>query len=243
MSYRPILFTLFLCLWFFPDLTAQTVVQETPDGPKRITSLETYDGMVREHPDDRLVDLEQWVDHLCVEVRYATENNFTHQRVYPSARVFARLPVARALQAIQAELKQKGLGIKVFDAYRPYAISLKFFAICPDTTFVASPRTGSRHNRGCAIDLTLVDLKQGVELEMPTPFDDFTQKAAHGYTGLTERQIRNRELLKSIMMAHGFEPLASEWWHYDFKEWRKYPLMDLSFDDLTAYEQKHPIHP
>ena len=123
--------------------------------------------------------------------------------------------------------------MKIFDAYRPYAVTLKFFEVYPDTTFVASPQKGSKHNRGCAIDLTLVDLRSGNELEMPTAFDDFTEKATHAYMNLTKEALKNRQMLREIMSSYGFIPYESEWWHYDYKNWRNYQIMDLSFEELN----------
>jgi len=205
-----------------------------PYGLKIVDNMTVYKKSIIDNPSNKLVDLEKAINKVVLDIRYATTNNFTHQRLYSAPKALVRQPVADALQKIQMELKVKGIGLKIFDAYRPYAITLQFYKVYPDTTFVASPRTGSRHNRGCAVDLTLVDLKSGKELEMPTPFDDFTAKAAQAATNLPPKALKNRQLLREIMKKYGFSPLASEWWHYDFNGWQNYPLMDLSFEELSS---------
>jgi len=191
-----------------------------------------YLKLIRENLNNELVDLEKALPGIVLDLRYATSNNFTHNIVYPSAKAFARRPVADALCNIQTELEGKGLALKIFDAYRPYSVSLKFFSISPDTNFVASPKTGSRHNRGCAVDLTLIDLKTGQEIEMPTAFDNFTARAGHAYLNLPPQVLKNRQLLRETMVQFGFVPSEGEWWHYDFKGWRNYKIMDLSFEEL-----------
>lgn len=156
------------------------------------------------------------------------------QPMYDRPAAFLRLPAARALAAVQAELKEKGLGLKIFDGYRPYHVTVAFYDKIKDSVFVASPRRGSRHNRGCAVDLTIVDLKSGKELLMPTGYDDFTEKAHTDYRDLPAEAIANRELLKRLMVKYGFLIYADEWWHYDFKGWENFPLMDISFKALKS---------
>jgi len=188
-----------------------------------------YAADIKHNPETRLVEIKKYIPGIALDIRYATANNFTHHRMYPQARAFARLPVVLALKDVQEELKAKGLGLKIYDGYRPYSITEKFYEIAADTNFVADPRKGSKHNRGCAIDLSLIDLKTGKELDMPTGFDSFSRKAAANYPDLTPLQIANRELLKNVMQAHGFKVIATEWWHYDFNGWAKYPLLDIPF--------------
>jgi D-alanyl-D-alanine dipeptidase len=153
--------------------------------------------------------------------------------MYTQAKAFARLPVVEALKAVEVDLKTSGLGLKIYDAYRPYSVTVKFYEMAHDTNFVADPRKGSRHNRGCAIDLTIIDLKTGKELNMPTGFDSFSTKASADYPDLPKDEIKNRELLKSVMQAHGFKVYRSEWWHYDFNDWQNYPLLDIPFSEIT----------
>jgi len=195
----------------------------------KVMDLKSYRQKIKQHPDSHLVEIKKHIPEIVLDIRYATTNNFTHHRMYPQARAFARLPVVMALKDVEADLKTRGLGLKIYDAYRPYAITAKFYEITPDTNFVADPRKGSKHNRGCAIDLSLIDLKTGKELDMPTGFDSFSRKAGANYPDLPQQQIVNRELLKSVMQAHGFRVIATEWWHYDFNGWAKYPLLDIPF--------------
>jgi len=122
----------------------------------------------------------------------------------------------------------------IYDGYRPYAVTKKIWEFVLDEDFAASPKTGSRHNRGCAIDLGLYDLKTGELLEMPTVFDEFTPKAGHGYQELPLSVRANRALLRSVMEKHGFQVLESEWWHYDFRDWKKFDLMDIPFTVLRS---------
>jgi D-alanyl-D-alanine dipeptidase len=119
-----------------------------------------------------------------------------------------------------------------YHAYRPYAATLEFYKVYPDTNFVAAPWRGSMHNRGCAVDVTLVDLKTKEELEMPTAFDDFTVKAGQFCMDLPSQAIRNRKLLRDIMIKYGFLQYNPEWWHFNFKGWENFELMDISFEEL-----------
>jgi D-alanyl-D-alanine dipeptidase len=119
----------------------------------------------------------------------------------------------------------------MYDCYRPLSVQKKFWALVPDERYVANPAKGSRHNRGMAVDLTVVD-REGRELAMPTPYDDFTERAHRDFMNLSPEQLRNRELLEKVMVKHGFEPFPTEWWHFDFKGWEAYPVMDTPFRDI-----------
>ncbi len=177
------------------------------------------------------VELVKLDPSIRLDIRYATTNNFTKQPVYPEARCFLRRAVAQRLIAVQKELRGMGLGLKVFDGYRPLAIQKKFWALVPDERYVANPAKGSRHNRGAAVDLTLIHA-DGSEVTMPTPYDDFTEKAHRDYMKLPAEALHNRELLERVMVKHGFIPFATEWWHFDAPGWESYPIMDLSFSEL-----------
>jgi len=226
-------FFLFLLSFF---LIVEKGYAQTPNnyGLEIISTEEEYLKCVSQDADQELVDIQKAIPDVVLDIRYASVHNFTGQAVYTAARAFARKPVAMQLMAIQEELKSKKLGLKIYDAYRPYAITVKFYEVYPDSTFVASPRKGSRHNRGAAIDLTLIDLQAGNELEMPSQFDDFSEKAIPDYQGCTAIQNVNRKLLIETMTKHGFTIYSSEWWHYDFNDWQKFGLMDLSFEQLDA---------
>jgi zinc D-Ala-D-Ala dipeptidase len=196
------------------------------------TMLPQYELSVEKYPANELVDLEKFIPTLVLDIRYATENNFTKEKIYTLAKAYARKPVAEALQEAQLEFAKSGVGIKIFDAYRPYSATVKFYEVYRDTTYVASPYRGSRHNRGCAIDMTLVDLKTNVELKMPTEFDSF-RKEAWPSTPVSDPVIKkNRDLIISVMSKHGFKVNSSEWWHFDFRGWEKFDVLDIDFEEL-----------
>ena len=183
---------------------------------------------------DELVELDKFIPGIVLDIRYATTNNFTGQILYPSARCFLRKPVAENLRAVQAELATQGLGLKVFDGFRPLSVQKKMWEVFPHPGYVADPKKGSRHNRGAAVDLTLIRLSDGAELPMPTAFDDFTTKAHRDFNDLPEETIRNRALLETLMTKHGFIGLPTEWWHFDDENWKRYPIMDVDASKLSG---------
>lgn len=194
--------------------------------------LEEYKKSVVANPENELINLEKFVPGLELEIRYATTNNFTGNKIYNLARAYARKPVAESLKKIQADLKKQGLALKIFDGYRPYSATVMFYETYHDTTYVASPYKGSRHNRGCAMDLTIIDLKTGKELPMPTEYDSF-KKEAWPTTPVADPVIRqNRKTLIDAMEKYGFKVNASEWWHFDFVGWQKFAVMDIDFEEL-----------
>jgi len=217
---------------FLSSSCEQKIIKKNPYQLNIIDDLDVYKELIIQDPDKELVDLEVFIPGIILDIRYAGLNNFTEEIIYRSPKAYVRRPVAQALKGVQDELLTMGLAIKVFDAYRPYAATLKFYEVYPDTVFVAAPWRGSVHNRGCAIDLTLVNLDTGFELEMPTSFDDFTESASHNYSDLTERQLKNRKILSTIMIKHGFTLYVNEWWHYNYKDYKKYELMNIYFEEL-----------
>lgn len=188
--------------------------------------------------EEALVELKRMIPSIRYDLRYATRKNFTSKRLYPSnsQHSFLRLTAAKGLQAVAKDLSKQGLGIVVWDAYRPYRVTVKFWKLIHDERYVANPSKGSGHNRGIAIDLSLYDLKSGNLLEMPTDFDDFSEKAHHGYPNLTPLQIKNREILKSTMEKYHFLSFDTEWWHYSWPNPKKYSILDLSFDELSKLD-------
>jgi len=198
----------------------------------KVMGLDSYLQDIKAHPETRLVEIKKYIPGITLDIRYATTNNFTGQKMYNEAKAFARLPVVLALKQVEADLKKQGLGLKIYDAYRPYAVTVHFYEVAHDTNFVADPRKGSKHNRGCAIDLSVIDLKTGKELDMPTGFDSFSKKAAAAYMELPKTEIANRAILKTAMEVHGFREIATEWWHFDFNGWSKYPLLDIPFSEI-----------
>ncbi|MBC3539471.1 M15 family metallopeptidase [Rufibacter sediminis] len=232
-------FFLFL-LWTVTVATAHAQAPALSSIPKNhfglpvVSSTALYQELVAQDPKQELVELASYIPGLVLDIRYATKDNLAGEPVYTLATAYARKPVADALKKIQAELKPLGLGLKIYDGYRPYQVTVQFFEKVKDSVFVASPRTGSRHNRGCAMDLTLIRLRDGKELKMPTAYDAFTPKAHSDYAKLPSKVKQNRDLLKQAMLRHGFQVYPDEWWHFDFKDWRSYPLMDIRFEDLKA---------
>ncbi len=178
--------------------------------------------------DTTLVDVLRLDPSLILDMKYATADNFTGKILYPCAKCYLRKPAAMALVEAHKKLKAKGFKIKIFDAYRPLSVQWKLWEMYKDPNYVADPRKGSMHNRGVAIDLTLVD-KRGNELDMGTPFDYFGEKAHTDYQQLS-RQIRhNRYLLKSVMREVGFKEIRTEWWHFSYLQ-KSFNLLDIPFE-------------
>ncbi|HEY2582853.1 MAG TPA: M15 family metallopeptidase [Mucilaginibacter sp.] len=225
-------YTFILCLFVAVYLKADAQHYKYING-NQVIGLKQYTKQINDTPNLKLAEIKKYIPGIALDIRYATTNNFMHRSMYTEARAFARLPVVEALRAVEADLKTQGLGLKIYDAYRPYSVTVKFYEVAHDTNFVADPRKGSRHNRGCAIDLTVIDLKTGKELDMPTGFDSFSVKAAANYADLSKDKLANRELLKSVMEAHGFKVYRSEWWHYDFNGWQNFPLLDIPFSEIS----------
>jgi D-alanyl-D-alanine dipeptidase len=167
---------------------------------------------------------------IVMDVKYATTNNFVGKVLYPTDKVYMRKIVAEKLSEANNYLKQNhNLSIKIFDGYRPLSVQKLMWEILPDPRYVADPSKGSRHNRGAAVDITLID-ERGNELEMGTPYDDFTEKAHYDYEDLSDEVKANRKLLRDVMIKFGFEPLETEWWHFDFKGWEKFSILDYEIN-------------
>ena len=185
----------------------------------------------------QLIDLMAFTrDHtanITFDIKYASTDNFTGQVIYPQARAFIMHEAAQALLAVTADLHPHGLGLRVFDAYRPWHITAYFWEHFPnDHLYLADPREGSRHNRGCAIDLSLYDLTTGAEVEMPSAYDEFNEKSHLNYAGGTDVQNTMRALLHSTMLSHGFSAHPHEWWHFDYTNWQIYAVRDDEFEHL-----------
>ncbi|HTM98762.1 MAG TPA: M15 family metallopeptidase [Pedobacter sp.] len=209
--------------------------QNNAQNPFGLTIIHTnvdYKKSIQAKPANELIEIKKAIPSIVLDIRYATKNNFMKQVMYKQARAFARKPVVQQLKVIQAELQKKGYGLKIFDAYRPYAITVAFYEKASDKNFVANPAKGSKHNRGCAVDLTIIDLKTGKDVPMPTPYDSFAPEAAPHFNDLPPAIIKNRDFLISTMQAHGFKVIYNEWWHFDFNGWQDYDLMDIPFENL-----------
>jgi len=185
----------------------------------------------------QFVDLALLDPPPLLEIRYASDNNFTGKQLYPFPGAWLRRDAAAALQMVIEELAEMQLGLKVFDAYRPPSAQRIMWETVGDPVFVSDP-DGSRgkHTRGTAVDVTLID-RNGNELSMPTPFDELSIRAYRAYGGGTEEQTRNRQLLEDVMKRHGFEAFPYEWWHFDFTGWENRPAVEISFQDLRDGRQ------
>ncbi|TDG37485.1 D-alanyl-D-alanine dipeptidase [Pedobacter changchengzhani] len=220
---------------FFLFLSVSATAQNKTAIPKKlvvVSDFNQYLAAVKSNPNNELVEIKKAIPTIKLDIRYATKHNFMQQVMYKQARAFARKPVVDALKKIQAELKHQGLGLKIFDGYRPYQITVTFYKKASNKNFVANPAKGSKHNRGCALDLTIINLKTGKELIMPTPYDSFAKEAAADFDNLTPEIKANRDYLIKIMAKYGLKVLHNEWWHYDFIDWQAYDLMDIPFYKL-----------
>ncbi|MEZ5944826.1 MAG: serine hydrolase [Planctomycetaceae bacterium] len=185
--------------------------------------------------DAELVELVAIDDTIKLDIRYATTNNFTGAVFYNQPKAFMQRPAAEAVARANAKLKRLGLGLLVHDAYRPWHVTKMFWdATPPDLKdFVANPANGSRHNRGCAVDITLYDLSSGQPIQMVAGYDEFSPRSFPQYPGGTSRQRWYRELLRESMESEGFAVYEFEWWHFDFKDWRKYRIGNATFEELS----------
>jgi zinc D-Ala-D-Ala dipeptidase len=181
-----------------------------------------------------LVEITRLDPSIRLDIRYATANNFLHKPVYRQARAFLQRPAAKALVRINASLKPKGYGLLIFDGYRPWSVTKIFWEMVSERErtigFVANPKKGSRHNRACAVDLSLYDLQTGLEVPMPSAFDEFSERAFLKYAGGSAETRTTRDLLRAAMEAEGFSVYESEWWHFDYRNWREYPILNVPFE-------------
>lgn len=181
-----------------------------------------------------LVELSKIDSSIKLDIRYATSNNFAGQPVYKESRAFLQGPAAEALVRANNELKKLGYGLLVFDGYRPWRVTKLFWDITSEENkkFVANPKKGSRHNRGCAVDLSLYDLKTGKEIEMPGLYDEMTERSYPNYEGGTDQQRNMRDLLRSKMEEQGFKVYSYEWWHFDYHDWQSYRIGNIPFSRI-----------
>jgi D-alanyl-D-alanine dipeptidase len=216
----------------FCGLTDVSAAQDVR--PAVTEKYEDYKKQVKKDPAKKMVELKTSIPGIVYDLRYATLNNFMKRLMYAAGTntTFLRQPAADALKKIQAELGAKGLGLKVFDAYRPYSVTVKFWELVHDERYVANPKNGSGHNRGIAIDLTIISAKTGSELNMGTGFDNFSDTANQNFTKLSQDVLQNRILLKTTMEKYGFKPYADEWWHYSWPEAAKFEILDIDFKKL-----------
>jgi zinc D-Ala-D-Ala dipeptidase len=181
-----------------------------------------------------LVELITLDPTIKLDIRYATTNNFLSTPMYSQARAFLQRPAAEALVRVSATLRANGYGLMVYDGYRPWYVTEMFWEATPNDKkiFVADPRNGSRHNRGCAVDLTLYDLKTGTAVKMPSGYDEMSERAYADYTGGSPEERERRANLRAAMEKEGFTVYPQEWWHFDYKDWKYYSILNVRFEDL-----------
>jgi D-alanyl-D-alanine dipeptidase len=226
---------LFITATIFFACAYYSVAQNVQDSSLHvIKNTDDYEQTIKNDSNNRMINIEKLIPGIDLDLRYASENNFMHRVMYPEKPTFTflRLPAAKALAEVQKDLNKKGLGLKIFDAYRPYSVTEKFWELVHDDRYVADPKKGSGHNRGIAVDLTIINLKTKKELKMPTGFDNFTDSAHHDFINLPDEVLNNRKLLKKTMEKYGFVEFPTEWWHYSLPKPEKYEVLNLSFAEL-----------
>jgi zinc D-Ala-D-Ala dipeptidase len=181
-----------------------------------------------------LVELVKLDPTIKLDIHYASTNNFLGIPVYTQARAFLQRPAAQALLRAHGDLKARGYGLIIHDGYRPWYITKIFWDAVPNDKkiFVADPAEGSKHNRGCAVDLSLYDLRTGKEVTMPSGYDEMTDRAYADYAGGTVEERERRAILRQAMEKQGFKVIPKEWWHFDYQDWKRYPIMNVKFEDL-----------
>lgn len=241
MRFQQKTFTFFFALLLVLPLSAQS-----PDTTFRITPVRPVAELQKEALAARpphetgdfrkpeLVELVKLDPTIKLDIRYASTNNFLSTPMYSQARAFLQRPAAEALVRASHALKKEGYGLLVHDGYRPWYVTKMFWDATPDDKkiFVANPQEGSRHNRGCAVDLTLYDLKTGLPVKMPSGYDEMSPRAYADYAGGTAEERERRAILRHAMEAEGFTVYPQEWWHFDYKDWKHYPIMNVRFEDL-----------
>ncbi|GAB6180865.1 hypothetical protein JCM14036_21840 [Desulfotomaculum defluvii] len=197
---------------------------------KNSVSMEEYQNKLNSeeyHAD--LVKLTELDDSFFYDLKYASTDNFTGKKIYSQAICLIHRNTAQKLISANNDFKQLGYRIKIYDAYRPYSAQRVLYNAAENKTFLADPEKGSNHNRGAAVDITLVDEK-GNELPMPSKFDEFSIRSRINYYSTEQKLINNRELLGRVMVKHGFKRIGNEWWHFEDTEAKKYPLLDIPFE-------------
>lgn len=211
-------------LWILPAVLLLSLSSCKEDPPHETGSFKEPD----------LVELIKLDTTIHLDIRYATSNNFLGKPVYKEARAFLQRPAAKALVKVNKELKPFGYALVIFDGYRPWSVTKIFWDMTPEDKkeFVANPKFGSRHNRGCAVDLSLYEIASGKEVEMPSEYDEMSERSYADYEGGTERQRKLRDLLRTKMEENGFKVLDVEWWHFDYKDWKSYRIENIPFNDI-----------
>jgi zinc D-Ala-D-Ala dipeptidase len=217
---------------FFTSATAQHLPVSVYGLPI-INSDSLYQKSILFHPEKQMVSLAQ-IPGIVLDLRYASKNNFMHKELYPgnTKNSFLRKPAWQALALVAQDLARQGLDLVIFDAYRPYSVTVELWIPVKDERYAANPAKGSGHNRGIAVDLTLADARTHELLPMPTDFDNFSDSAHQDFNGTDAKRKANRELLKRTMEKYGFLSLSTEWWHFSWPHPEYFDVLDLSFGHL-----------
>lgn len=212
--------------FYFSFLLCAGHFYATGQNLKVVSSKKEYEGLLKTDSLQKMVEIHHKLPEIVYDLRYATRNNFTGEKLYKKgSETYTRLAVVNALQNVLHDLQQQGYNLKIWDAYRPYSVTKKMWELIGDDRYVANPANGSNHNRGLAIDLTL--MKNGQEIDMGTGFDNFSDTAHHSFTFLEKDVLSHRQLLKTTMEKWGFVALETEWWHYSFPNNHNYQVLDL----------------
>jgi D-alanyl-D-alanine dipeptidase len=248
MKHLPLWMTIPIALLALSGCTSGSMREPAADQAEvfRIQPLRPVDELLKEalaaspppesgaFRDSDLVELVTLEPGIRLDIRYAGSDNFLSQPIYAQARAFLQRPAAEAVVRAHRALAALGYGLLVHDAYRPWYVTKVFWDATPPEQhdFVADPSQGSRHNRGCAVDVTLFDLASGAVIRMPGLYDEMTERSYPTYTGGTAQQRAHRDLLRRTLEAQGFTVLETEWWHFDYQDWRLYRIQNKRFEEL-----------
>lgn len=234
-DFKRVVFPLFFLLCF-ASASAQNL-PVSPYGLSYINSVALYQTSLLNHPEKQMISLAK-IPGIILDLRYASVNNFMHKDLYPenTKATYLRKPAYLALDSVSRELASHGMSLVIFDAYRPYSVTIDLWNTVKDERYAANPAKGSGHNRGISVDLTLADAKTHELLPMPTGFDNFSDSAYQNFNKVDTKRIANRELLRRVMEKYGFIPLFSEWWHYSWPETGDFEVLDLSFEQLEKIQ-------
>ncbi len=232
-------FYLSVCLLFSGLLVFGQAIQPplSKYGIPVIKDIAMYEATVKADSNKQMVELKTLIPNIIYDIKYASDKNFMRRNMYPlrTNYTFLRLPVARALAQVQKELNEKGMGLKIWDAYRPYSVTEKFWELVMNEKYVADPKKGSGHNRGTAVDLTVIYTHNGKEIQMPTGFDNFSDTAHYSFMTLPFDALQNRKMLADVMAKYGFVKFDTEWWHFSWPDENNYfEAMDVDFKDLRG---------
>jgi D-alanyl-D-alanine dipeptidase len=196
-----------------------------------------YLQLIGDDASNELINLEGFVPGLKLDIRYATSNNISGEPLYVKGQAFVRKPVAVSMAIIQDALNRRGLGLKIFDAYRPYAVAEKLAEQLKNSGYAGFSENNTKHSRGASVDVSLISLASGEEIQMPTDYCQNSEATRTNYRNLPDNVRNNREILIQVMQQHGFRVSPDQWWHFDFMGWQAFSLMDLSFEELEIFNK------